>query len=533
MERVSRDELVWAGLLALGAVTFSTLPYLFAWWLTPPGYVFTGVLANPMDAFSYLAKIREAAEGAWLLHLPYTAEPHQGALVYPQYVALGKLVAVTGIPPIVAYQGARMLGGLLLLGVGYRLLASLIADMTVRRTAFMLLATSGGLTWITSFFGYLATDVTVPESNTFHSIFANGHFSLATALFLAVVCLAFEGFPRFAWLPMALGGVLNAALTLMQPFLLVTQAAVGGTWGVLLLLKGSLSRADIRPAPALLFLIPLPVAWVLVGQLYGDPVLSRWTAQNVTLSPPPWAYLAGYGLLAPLALAGLLPAWKRPETVGLSRQGALLIITWLGVGALLLYLPVPWQRRLSEGYHFPLCVMAAVGLHAAVLPRMEEKAKNLTRALRALTIGVCAIGSVFLAGTTVLGASITLEPYYLSSDNARALEWLQGHATGDDVVLASPTVSNLIPAWSDARVYWGHPFETVDAQAKLAQVQRFFRSDMPPHEACVFLQERGISLIYAGALEGRRGAVNWDALGLGTAYENGTVTMYHAKPCTG
>lgn len=530
MERVSRDELVWAGLLALGAVTFSTLPYLLAWWLTPPGYVFSGVLANPIDAFSYLAKIREAAEGAWLLHLPYTAEPHRGALVYPQYVALGKLVAVTGIPSIAAYQGARILGGLLLLGVSYRLLASLIADTTVRRTAFLLLATSGGLTWITSFFGYLATDVTVPESNTFHTIFANGHFSLATALFLAVVWLAFEGFPRFAWRPMALGGLLNTVLTLMQPFLLVTQAAVGAMWGVLLLMKGTLSRTAVRPTPALLFVIPLPVAVALASQLYGDPVLSRWTAQNVTISPPPWGYLAGYGLLAPLALAGLLPAWKRPETVGLSRQGALLLITWLGIGALLLYLPVPWQRRLSEGYHFPLCALAAVGLHDAVLPHVGEKAKNLTRAL---TIGVCAIGSLFLAGTTVLGASIALEPYYLSSDDARALEWLQGHASGNDIVLASPIVSNLIPAWSDARVYWGHPFETVDAQAKLAQLQRFFRSEMPPHEACVFLQERDISLVYAGTLEGRLGVVNWDALRLSTAYANGTVTMYQAKPCNG
>ena len=527
---ISRGEVAWAGLLAAGVVMLSTMPYLLAWWLTPPGYVFTGILANPMDAFSYLAKMREATQGAWLLHLPYASEPHPGALLYPQYVFLGKVVALTGFAPVFVFHGGRILAGLLLLGASYALIVAIVSDAAARRTAFMLLTTSGGLTWATSSFGFLAADVMIPESNTFHSLFSSVHFPLATGLLVLVALVGYRSFPAFRWSRMALAGALNAVVVLLQPFMLFSEALVGAVWAALLLVKRKLPWEALRPAVLLAFAIPAPILVLLMQELYGDPVLAQWTAQNITLSPLPWSYLAGYGLLAPLALMGLVAAWRHAEAAGLTDKGALLLVAWVVAIPPALYLPVAWQRRLSEGYHIPLSLLAAVGLHYYVLARLEGRARGY---VRALTIGFGALGSLFLAATMVYGAGVALEPQYLSHDDSAALGWLSRSATANELVLASPTIGNLVPAWSDARVYWGHPFETLDAIQKRQHVVEFYDSGTSAEARCAFLRAAGVTMVYAGPVELGLGGVSFEEHpGLEVLHRSGRVTIFKVVPCT-
>ena len=529
MQTVSRNELVWVAAWTLGIVVFSAVPYLIAWWLSPSGYVFTGMLMNPLDNSAYLAKMHQATQGAWLLHLTYTSEPHPAALLYPQYVVLGKLVALTGVPAPVLFHAARAAMGVLLLGMAYAFTAEVVTDRDVRKTAFLLLATSSGLTWLTSFWGLLASDATIPESNTFNSILTNVHFPLATGLFLLVGLLMLRSFPQFRRSRMVLGGLVNALLALLQPFLLVSQAAIGLLWGLLLVRKGAAARHLMRPTLLLPFLIPaIPVA-MLIRQLSSDPILAQWMAQNVALSPPPWSYLAGYGLLAPLALAGLVAVWRRPEATGFTVTGGMLLAAWVLAGALLLYLPVPWQRRLSEGYHIPLSIMAAGGLHGLLL--MTGLSEAARRRVRAGVIGFALVGSLWLAGTAVLGARVLLEPHYLTHADAAALAWLGDNARTSDIVLAAPTMGNLIPTRSSARVYWGHPFETVDADAKKQQIEHFYLPATTAAERCDFLREAGITLVYDGPVERRLGKKRLErGPGLEPVFRGNSVTIYNVVP---
>src|SRR3989304_1440130 len=85
-------------------------PYLLASWGQPPGFVFSGLLINPVDGFSYLAKMRQGTGGAWLFHLPYAAEPGSGALLFLYYLGLGHLQRGSGVDPLVVFHGARLLG---------------------------------------------------------------------------------------------------------------------------------------------------------------------------------------------------------------------------------------------------------------------------------------------------------------------------------------------------------------------------------------------------------------------------------------
>ena len=529
MPQVGRGELAWIGLWAAGVVAFSTLPYALTWWLTPSGYVFTGILANPLDGFSYLAKMRQATEGAWLLHLPYTSVPHQAALLFPQYVLLGKVVALTGIAPILVYHAARIVSGLLMLGVSYGFIATIVTSVAVRKTAFLLLSTSSGLTWFTGFFGFLASDVTVPESNTFYSLFTNVHFPLASGLLTAAFLLVLKGLSRFPWTLMALGGMSNALMVLLQPFLLFSETVIAAIWALLLLGRGKMTLSLLRPSVLLLWVIPMLPLLLLARQLYADPVLAEWTAQNVTPSPPPWSYLAGYGLLVPLALLGLIGAWRRPRECALSEWGAVLLLAWAIAGVMLLYAPIPWQRRLSEGYHIPVSILAAVGLHTFILARMGEHVRQL---VRPAVVGFCMMGSLTVAGASVLGARALGEPYYLSLNDYEALTWLAENVTVNDLALASPTMGNIAPAWSSAKVYWGHPYETVNAPVRYQHVLDFYSSSAATTARCDFLREAGVTLVYAGPLELRLGDADLAAQpGLVPAYRSGPVVVYRVTPC--
>ncbi len=518
---VARGEALWAGAWGVGVVAVASVPYLLAGWIAPPGYSFTGFLVNPADGFSYLAKMRDAAAGAWLVTLPYTHEPHPPALLYPQYILLGKFAALTGLPPIWVYHGSRVAMGLLMLGVSFFFIASVITDPPVRRTAFVLLSTGSGLTWLTSIWGLVAADAGVQISNTFHILYSNMHFPLSTTLLVFPLLIVLRGLPAPPLSSMAFSGATNALLALIAPFLLFSQASVGATWGAVLLYRGLLER---RARLLLPLAVPaLPAAGVSL-QLYLNPVMREWTLQNIIPSPEPWSFALGYGLLlvaAPLGAAILLRAGS--PTIP---AGTLLVVSWLILGPVLVYLPLPWQRRLMQGYDLPLSILGAVGIHAA-LRRMGPAAQ---RRLIASLLAFAMLGSFWLVGTSLAGARALEEPFYLSHADLSGLAWLRDRARETDVVLASPMMGNVIPAWSEARVYWGHPFETIRSSEKEAQANRFYQPSATDTERCALVREAGITLVYWGVVEGRMGpppAHPW----LEPVYREGPVIIYRVLPC--
>lgn len=494
----------------MGVMAAALLPYLIAGWLAPPGYSFTGFLANPADGFSYLAKMRDAAAGGWLVGLPYTHEPHAPVLLYPQYILLGKLAALTGLPLLWLYHGSRVLTGLLMLGVCYAFIASVITEVTVRRTAFVLVSTASGLTWLTSLWGFVAADAGVQIANTFHSLYSNMHFPLATALMVLPLVLLLRGGP------VLLGALTNALLAVIAPFLLCTQGLVG-VLSTLLLRWGRLKVA-------LMLAIPAVPAAAIALQLYLNPAMRVWTEQNTIPSPEPLSLLLGYGLLAPAALVGIVGVVRTQAPV--ARAGAMLLLVWVLVGPLLVYLPVPWQRRLMQGYDIPLSIFAAIGTHA-LLSRVGPLARG--RLILAIA-GFAMLGNVWLVGASLIGAQALGEPFYLSDADLSGMDWLEARTTDADVVLASPIIGNVIPAYSDARVYWGHRFETLDSADKERRVLSFYSRTAGETERCALVRETGVTYVYWGPVEARIGpapAHHW----LEPVHRSDALIIFRVLPC--
>jgi len=491
---VNRREWRWVVLVTLALVIASSLPYLIAWAVTPEDAHFTGLIFNPQDGNSYVAKMRQGLVGSWSFRLPYTSEPHAGAPVYLFYLLLGHVARWTGMSLIVVYHAMRVLGGAVMLSALYGLASWLSGGVGERRVMFLLAALGSGLGWLVGTMGVMTSDLWVQEAFPVYALLANAHFPLAIGLMVGMVnCglrIANDGQREWLW---GLGMVLAAvALGVIQPFGLVS---VFGGLGVMLVARTVRERyvpwravAWVIGAGVMASPYPLYTQWAM----RTDPVLAVWNVQNVTPSPPLWDWVLSYGLALLLAALGTVWAARRGS------DGDCLLLGWVGVTLVGMYLPLPLQRRLSLGLGVPLGLLAGMGWWRAVRPRARARRQGL---LQGLVVAFCALTPVFLVLMTLLGALAGEPWFYLGEGEWAALRWLRDEGQPDAVVLCAPQVGLFVPAWAGQPVVYGHPFETVDAERRKAQVEAFWAGDIGPTEREVFLRENRVGYVLVGPRE--------------------------------
>jgi hypothetical protein len=504
---ISPAERRWLLIRSIGVLAVASLPYLIGALTAGSDRVFSGLQVNPLDGLSYLAKMQIGLHGDWLFTLRYTAEQGQGALVYTYFIALGQLARVSGLPLMLVFHAARLVGGFALLWSIYALIVRVIDSIDQRRRTWWLIAMSSGLGWLALAVGHGASsDLTIPESNTFYSLVANAHFALAMALMLAMLLLALD--PDTATLRRTIGlSASSVALAVIQPFAAFAAYAV---LGATLLVMWRRDRALPRGPMTLTVIAGFITTPVLAGiylAMQSDPLLRAWLAQNQTLSPPPLEYLIGYGLLLVLAVPAAKTAWRRRS------NWDILLLVWIGVTALLLYAPIALQRRLSLGLHIPIGLLAAIGMSLIV------RGVWARRLIMAATLAT----SILIVVVLIAGAASRSPSIYLTTDEFAAMTWLHDHARFDDVVLAAPGTGAFIPAFAGQRVVYGHPYETVDAEQQKQLVTDFFAGQNS--EAL-----QGVNYVLIGPRERALGALDVSTLPLSEEFRSGEVVLYAVKP---
>jgi len=507
----TRREWAWVAVVSACVVALASLPYIVVYFATPPGLRFVGTLLNPLDGDTYLAKMQFGAQGDWLFHLPYTAQDHPGALVLTHYLALGHVAEWIRLPIPLMYHLARILAGFVLLLTVYALTARVMQNVAERRIAFLFVALSSGLGWLAVMFGNLGTsDLVIPESNTFYSLHINPHFPVAMALMVSMLGQIPKavGSRRSAVSETAFLTAASLALAIVQPFAVVTVYVTLGAYLALCWWRDRHIAWPIVWKALTAGMVTLPLLAYTLWVTQADPVLRGWMAQNVTPSPPVWDYVLGYGLILVLAMPGAVAAARRRSDTDL------LLLAWVGVTALLLYVPFAMQRRFSLGLHIPLAILAAIGLCCIAKRKLAIGA----------TLAATLITTVLVI-VLALGGGLNHDPrLFVSGDEAAAMDWLHDHAPREAVVLASPEMGLFIPAWAGRRVVYGHPFETVDAERTKARVETFFAPGTANAGREAMLREWHVAFVFVGPRE--------RAIGLPDpppgreVFRNATVTIY-------
>ena len=179
-------------------------------------------------------------------------------------------------------------------------------------------------------------------------------------------------------------------------------------------------------------------------------------------------------------------------------------MAWLLVVPLLLYIPFNLQRRMIAAVQVPLALLAAMGLQAWF-------ARNRRGAARwgpVAYVAVACMSNLLLVAGSFGPITQRISPIYRPGAEIEALGWLDGHTQQDETVLASFPVGNVIPAWTDLRVFAGHGPETLHSLEKEAAVGRFFQPETDDAWRQSLLADFGIDYLFHGPAE--RATGGWE-----------------------
>ncbi|MBN1439521.1 MAG: hypothetical protein JW929_08935 [Anaerolineales bacterium] len=448
---------------------------------------FSGFLFNPYDAASYLAKMRQGYDGQYLYTLAFTEDPGPGALIFSFYLFLGHCARLLGLPLIVVWHAARILGGVFFLTAAWEFFGRIGFSPRARAAAWLITGFGSGLGFLAVVFGSFTADLWVAEYIPFLGMFTSAHFPLATALVLLLAMRIALPARRQSPLSLALVFLCGTSLGAIQPFAFLPLGFALAVWAAWMrLTRGRFpdgSLAGISAAAAGILPWILYDFWILRAL----PAFADWFSQNQTPTPPVWDIALSLGLPGAAVLVSLADRlrirapWR--EQLRSIDEKRFLLIVWFAVNLLLLYAPFSLQRRLMLGMWIPLAALAAPKLEAWVFRPSLSRGRLLAAGVPLLITNL-----VFLLA--LLAAGLARNPaLFLSRDEAAAADWLNANA-GGSVVLAPPELGKWLPGLAGVRVVYGHPMETPDAVRALRDVEAFYQTADPAVRSRILADRR-------------------------------------------
>lgn len=512
---------------AIGAA--SLLPYLLAYLLTPPGHHFAGFFFIADDAATYLAKMRQGAEGSWLWSDPYTSEPHRGVFLFSFYLLFGHLGGLLHLPLIAVYHLARISGAVALVFAVDRLGHKLLPP-GLRGLGLVLVIFGSGLGFLAqvaanpSIFGTRleALDLHLPELSGWYSILAIPHFAWATALIIAALLglLKLAETPR--WRTMALTGVALTLLAAIHPQMVPVIAIIWLAYRLVLLAWGRRPSGRGLMVEAGAFAVTMPLLGYNAWILFSDPTIAEWASQWRHQAPAPLSLAISLGLPLVAAVVGSAQVWRRRD------PRLALMMVWPPLVIALLYLPnvANIQRRLLDALYVPIGLLAAFGLRT-----LTSRLRGIgRRRVEALLTTVACFSSVVVLAIALRFASGAFAEAYVSADQWQAMAWLSMHHRTGDRALSSPQAGLLLPARAGVSVYVGHYSETLDYFQKIRDVGAVLTADASPQTVRPFLATHGVTLLYWGPEETTTGFDPSSQPYLHRIDQHGSVAIYRVDP---
>jgi hypothetical protein len=512
---VTPPEWRWVLLASLAVVAVTCIPYLFGWYITPPGYRYMGLLANPDEHNVYLGWMRQAERGRLLFFDPFTTEPQQAGFFHGFFLVLGFAARTTHAPLIGIYHIARVVSGLLLLTGVYALAAQLCGGLLARRLAWAFAAFASGFGWLYALANPTASvhpmdfgpGLVMPEAVTFLSLLLNPLFCFSVWLMVVLWTGYLITVRTGSWKSALVAGAAGFVLGNVHTYNVIT---VWLTLAAYVIAVAILDRRVPTRELKLAAIIGAMAAPFVIYQywLYRANPVFREKALTPTLTPPPQFFLIGYGIVLALAIPGAAVALARRS------KSTMLLTAWAAVTlALVFAAPFSFQRKLAEGLHIPLCLLAALFIGEWAAPRMRRRAAT---ALAAALVVASAPSNVFfmargfrdLMNNNAAYVSVLMPPLYLRSDSVNAMTWLRRNTGMEDAVLCMPLEGSYVPGVAGNKVFIGHWAETLHYPDKLKVVRWFFSARPRAGQRRELMQENDLRYVLYTPNEAALGPFN-------------------------
>ncbi|MFA6099125.1 MAG: hypothetical protein WCV50_06345 [Patescibacteria group bacterium] len=513
IKSISKKEWIFLALVIAGVILITAVPYLYGYFTAPPGTVYSGLhYLTPGDTNVFMSMIEQAKQGRITFLNLYTSEPQHEILTNPLWLTVGWLGKIFKMSNLLTLHVARSIWAAIFIFVIFLLLAYLFKDPQKRKwfLVFIIFASGLGVFFNPILFDVNnlyehPTDTWVVESVTFLTLYHSPHLIASLTLLVLTFLLMLLAFEKDQ-IRYSLGaGIATFFLLWFHPFNGPTVYAVLGVYLLFIFWKNKKIIWSHVKHYLILCALPVPIVLYLFLTAQADWVTRQWEKQNILPSPSVWMYLIGYGLLLPLVVVGLWITFKKVNNKGI------FIISWLLCSSLLIYVPVSFQRRMSEGLHVPIAILAGLGF-LYLIKRINDKSKNNNIYIYGLIIG--ALVFLPLTNIQILGQDIWLYankktlPYYLTKTEIEAMNWLKQNVGRQQIIFSSYYMGNFIPAYTGRIVWIGHGPQTIDLLEKYEINDWFWQSDLEVQAKNDLLINNNIDYVYYGRKEKEKGDYN-------------------------
>jgi hypothetical protein len=220
-----------------------------------------------------------------------------------------------------------------------------------------------------------------------------------------------------------------------------------------------------------------------------DPLLRGWNAQNITPAPAWWDVLVGFSPALIFALLAIVLHRRRIAEIDSRLMG------WMAAGLVFLVLPFGLQRRFLLGFFVPLAGLAVIGIQSW----LSARSVNWEKACVWLLV-VSLPTNLLVLATAAVGILTHPTQLYLTRGEAYAMQWIRGSTAVGAIIVASPESGLLIPAHTGRRVFYGHPYETVNADQEKSDIEEALKS-INAETTLAVLKSRGADYLFWGQRE--------------------------------
>lgn len=517
--------------VTLAVVALAALPTVAGVLATPPVHTYTWMHAvAPGDLGVYYSYVEQVRGGAVLLRDQFTSEPGQVGTFNLLWWLVGGLARLTRTSAEVAFHLAR-LALLPFLVWAFGRVASLAPEARSRWFVLLLMFAGGVGAYVAPWYAastyqgggaayHWPIDLWGAHTFPFLSALHSPHSVASWALLALAAWGGYRAVEHGERRPLIVALLATLALGNFHPYQLPAIVLLPLAYALVRrVVLGSWPRA---PWVGLMFAVAaFPGAAYHLWLLAHDPVVAARAAQNVTLIPPLWFVVLGFGFLLGFALARLLQRRLISAEVW--------ALTWLLVAVMLVSLPTSVQSRFLQGVVLPLALLAAPAVLAAY--------DWLTARVRGLAANPALAGlllvSVFFASPLYAVArdlAIVQAPppgWYLLADTVDAFRWIADHTSRQAVVLASPDLGLFVPRHARRTTYVGHPHETLGYQRKAAATLAFYAGTAADPSG--WLRSERITHVVVTEADRRRREPSWSPPGV-VVFANRGAAVFAVAP---
>ncbi len=479
-------------------------------------HLFGGLFFNPIDGYSYFAKMQQGNAGDFTFQLPYASQPNKEIYIFTLYILMGHLSRILGLTIPITYHILRIaIAILFFFSLGPLFDKFFPNDNAFYKGAFISILFGGGLGWIYFLFGDLPLDFWVSEAFVFLSAFSNPHFILTfLCLSLLLNLLLSE---NYGFKPLIGYFVIGLILVNISPF-----AAV--VFGFVMITNLFMTRKNFSKKFITTLSFGLPVVFIGAYQYFtikSDPILSIWNSQNVTTTPTIPNLFFGLSPLLIGSIILLLLIFNKKIVIS---KPVILLLSWIIFSIVMGYFPFNLQRRFLVGIYLPLSITFWYLFSAYA----TEKGKTISKLLPIFIIVISVISNLIIfAGS--LSALNNQDPiFFIKSDVIQAIDWMDANIEQNSVILSTEKTGLEIPALGNYRVVYGHPFESLNAEATQQIIDNFWENQLTEEIAINLLKVHNVDYIFCEFIKSSQECPevtnNYKIL-----YKNGNVTIFQVQ----